>query len=72
MRAIKEIQKENNQSLKQLFRDKINGIFLIKMKEEVVTELGIELFRFFSLKYDNKQMITGNDQTPEYDICRRV
>lgn len=72
LQAIRDIQKENNQTIKQLFRDKINGNFLIKIKEEVVTKLGVELFQIFSFKYDSTQVVTGNCQTPEYDICRII
>lgn len=72
IQALKTIEKENDRTLKQLFRDKINGSFLIKIKNQVLTELGAEFFNIFSLSFDYSQIVTGNNQTPEYDICRII
>lgn len=72
MQVARAIAKENNKTLKLLFKDKINGSFLIKIKNEVLTGLGTEFCRIFSLNFDNTRVVTGDSETPEYDICRMI
>lgn len=72
IQAVNEITKENNKSLKQLFKNKINGNFLIKIKNEVVRELGAELLQIFPITFSNTTTVTGLSETPEFDICRMI
>ena len=68
----KSITEENNKTLRDLFKNKINGSFLIKVKSEVINKIGPELFYFYPIKFDNTRIMTGTDETPEYDICRII
>ena len=66
------ISKSNNETLRELFKGKINGNFLIKIKSEVLNKLGAEVFEYYPISFDNSRIITGNDETPEYDICKII
>ena len=72
MQVASDIARENKKSLKQIFNGKINGSFLIKIKNLVITELGDRLFRFMPLPETNAQIVTGNVVAHEYDICRMI
>lgn len=69
---INEITQETNKTLKQLFKDKINGSFLIKIKSNVINELRCQLLNYYNFIFNNIRMVTGTDETPEYDICRII
>lgn len=63
----------NNKTLRKLFETKINGSFLIKIKSEILNTLGTEaLLKYYPIHFDNARIITGTDETPEYDICRII
>lgn len=66
------IIKDNNKTLKGLFKDKINGSFLIKIKSEVLNKIGNELFDYYPMQINNAVILTGESETPEYDICRII
>lgn len=66
------INKETNKTLKQLFKGKINGSFLIKIKSAIICELGIQCFEYYHIHFDSARLVTGKDETPEYDICRII
>lgn len=69
----KDIVKNNNKLLKQLFKGKIRGNFLINIKNRVLEQLGIEGFlKYYDIRWSNKSMITGISEAPEYDICRMI
>ena len=72
MKFAKSISDENNKTIKELFKDKINGSFLIKIKNEVLNKMALDLFNYYPFQYDNKKILTGTDETPEYDICRII
>ena len=72
MKLAKSISDENNKTIKELFKDKINSSFLIKIKSEVLNKISLELFNYYPLQFDNKRILTGTDETPEYDICRII
>ena len=72
MQVASDIARENKKSLKQIFNGKINGSFLIKIKNLVITELGDRLFQFMPLPETNAQIVTGNVVAHEYDICRMI
>ena len=72
MKLVKSISDENNKTLKELFKNKINGSFLIKIKSEVLNKIAPELFNYYPLQFDNRIIMTGADETPEYDICRII
>ena len=72
MKFAKLISDENNKTIKELFKDKINGSFLIKIKSEVLNKMALELLNYYPFQFDNKKILTGRDETPEYDICRII
>lgn len=72
MKFAKLISDENNKTIKELFKDKINGSFLIKIKSEVLNKIAPELLNYYPFQFDNKKILTGTDETPEYDICRII
>ncbi len=72
IKFAKSISDENNKTIKELFKNKINGSFLIKIKSEVVNKLALEQFIYYPLRFDNKKIVTGTNETPEYDICRII
>lgn len=66
------INEETNKTLKQLFKDKINGSFLIKIKSAVMSKLSIKLFEYYYIRLDSERLVTGSNETIEYDICRII
>ena len=72
MKFAKSISDENNKTIKELFKDKIKGSFLIKIKSEVLNKMVLDLFNYYPFQFDNKKILTGTDETPEYDICRII
>lgn len=66
------INEETNKTLKQLFKGKINGSFLIKIKSAVIIKLSTQLFEYYNFHFDSERIVTGRDETPEYDICRMI
>ena len=72
MKLAKSISDENKKTIKELFKDKINVSFLIKIKSEVLNKMALELLNYYPFQFDNKKILTGRDETPEYDICRII
>lgn len=72
LQLARAISKGNNETLRILFKGKINGSFLIKIKSEVLNKLKAEVLKYYPISFDNSRIITGNDETPEYDICRII
>lgn len=71
--AVKNIAEQNNTALKRIFGERIRKNFLIQIKEQVLKELGFEnLMRYYDLRWSDEEMITGNGEAPEYDICRMI
>lgn len=66
------INEENNRILKQLFKDKINRNFLIKIKKSVIIELREQMFECYPNMFNYSTVVTGREETPEYDICRII
>lgn len=68
----KVINEETNKTLKQLFKGKINGSLLIKIKSSVIIKLSTQLLEYYNFRFDSERIVTGHDETPEYDICRMI
>ncbi|MCI9626148.1 MAG: hypothetical protein HFI90_05130 [Clostridia bacterium] len=66
------INKEINQILKEFFKSRINGSFLIKIKNRVITKFGLQLFECYPNIFNPSTVVTGNEETIEYDICRII
>lgn len=72
LKYAKAISKENDKTLKEVFKGRINGSFLIKIKNEVFNKLGRDILRYYPIRFDNSLIMTGTDETPEYDVCRMI
>lgn len=70
--SVQGISKNNDKLLRELLKSKINGSFLIKIKSEVLSKLRADTFKYYPLHFDNVRIMTGTDETPEYDICRII
>lgn len=68
----KKITEENNKTLREIFKNKINGSFLIKIKSAIFDKIEHDLPLLYSFDFNNVRMITGMDETPEYDICKMI
>ena len=62
----------HKQILKDLFKNKINGSFLIKIESMVFKRMGADMFNYYSLQFDPDSIATGISEAPEYDICRMI
>lgn len=72
MEELKAINESSHKALKQIFKGRINGSFLIKMETAVLTEFGPSIFDYYKFTFDAKAIVAGRDETPEYDICRMI
>lgn len=70
--VVEQIQRKNNRSLKDLFKNDIRGSFLIEMKYRVLNELGESFFTLYDFSWSDEHMVTGNGPEPEYDICKHI
>ncbi len=70
--SLCDAAKENNKTFKKLFKGKINGSFLIKIKSEVVSALGNDLLNYYPLDFSKESALTGNTDAAEYDICKLI
>lgn len=72
MGGLNAISENNHRALKQIFKDKINGGFLIKTEAAVLSELGPHILKYYPISFNYEAIVTGMDETPEYDICRMI
>lgn len=66
------IQRQNNRSLKELFKDDIRGSFLIDIKYRVLNAIGPTLLSLYDFNFSEERMVTGVGPEPEYDICKHI
>lgn len=67
-----QINEVGDRTLRELFKGKINGSFLIKIKCIVVNTIGTKIFNYYPIQLDNASIVTGTDDAPLYDICRMI
>ena len=73
MPNLEAITEQNNKILKDFFKNKIKGYFLIDIKDQVMKKLGFEnLIKYYNFRWSNESMITGISEATEYDICRMI
>lgn len=73
MQGLTAIEEQNNKMLKQMFKGRIQGNFLMSIKKRVMEELGIEgLLKYYDFCWSGERMVTGIGEAPEYDICRMI
>ena len=66
------IQRQNNRSLKDLFKNDIRGSFLIEIKYRVFNVIAERFFELYDLRWSDERMVTGIGPEPEYDICKHI
>lgn len=66
------IQRQNNRSLKELFKNDIRGSFLIDIKYRVFNAIAEKFFELYDLRWSDERMVTGIGTEPEYDICKHI
>ncbi len=66
------IQRQNNRSLKDLFKNDIRGSFLIDIKYRVFNAIAEKFFELYDLRWSDERMVTGVGPEPEYDICKHI
>ena len=66
------IQRQNNRSLKELFKNDIRGSFLIDIKYRVFNAIAEKFFELYDLRWSDERMVTGIGPEPEYDICKHI
>lgn len=66
--------KKHNKEIKNFFNGKINGNFLINIKTKVFEKIPMDIINLYPINnyFDNKSIITGTNETAEYDICRLI
>jgi len=69
---INEFKKDQDKALKNIFRDEINGSFLIKILYRVIDKLGTGLFNYYPRTLTMENSLSGNQNIAEYDICRMI
>lgn len=67
-----QIQRQNNRSLKELFKNDIRGSFLIDIKYRVLNAIAEKFFELYDLRWSDERMVTGIGPEPEYDICKHI
>ena len=66
------IQRLNNRSLKELFKNDIRGSFLIDIKYRVLNAIAEKFFELYDLRWSDERMVTGIGPEPEYDIYKHI
>lgn len=72
LKQLKQIQKENEQSLRRIFDKKIKQSFLIDMLHRVTDTMGADVTKYYDLSINNDKMISGDMGGLEYEICRTI
>ena len=70
----KNIEQQNNRTLKELFKGYIIGSFLIDIKYRVIKELGEKLLTLYDFNFQHhiNDLVTPKDTNSEYDICKHI
>lgn len=55
-----------------MFAGKIDGDFLIDVKDRVMKELGLDLLKYYDFRWSEERSVTGIGGAAEYDICRMI
>ena len=58
------IQRQNNRSLKELFKNDIRGSFLIDIKYRVFNAIAEKFFELYDLRWSDERMVTGIGPEP--------
>ena len=69
---VKEIEKDQNLALRNLFKNEIKPNFLIKIYNKVKEKLGNNLIKYYNLTLTLENSLSGNIDNIEYDICKMI
>lgn len=72
LQLCKAVCENNDKTFRELFKGKINGSFLVKIKGEILRRLGMGFLKYFPIQLDNTKIMTGTGEAAEYDICRMI
>ena len=72
LEQMKQIQRENEQSLRRMFDSKIKQNFLIDMLHRVTDSMGPDVAKYYDLTINTDKMISGDMGGIEYEICRII
>ena len=73
MPDLRAVAEHNNDALKRVFKGRIEGCFLIEIKDHVMKDLGLHNFmKYYDFRWSDERMITGIGEAAEYDICRMI
>lgn len=72
LQITERIQRQNNRTLKELFKDDIRGSFLIDIKYRVLNAIGQTILSLYDFNFSEERMVTPGDSAPEYDICKHI
>ena len=72
LQITERIQRQNNRTLKELFKDDIRGSFLIDIKYRVLNAIGQTILSLYDFNFSEERMVTGVGPEPEYDICKHI
>lgn len=66
------IRRQNDRTLKELFKEDIRGPFLIDIKYRVLNAIEQTLLYLYDFNFSEERMVTPGDSAPEYDICKHI
>ena len=72
MKLLENQRLKDNKELKDIFRNEIKGNFLIDIKSRVEAAIGPVILNFYDFDYSEKAVLTGNDSTVQYELCKMI
>lgn len=73
MPDIEVIAEQHNTALRDMFKEKIKGYFLIDIKDRVMKALRFDgLIKYYDFRWSEERLVTGIGGAAEYDICRII
>lgn len=64
--------RKRNDATKEIFKNRIHPNFLIKIRDEVLSSFGDNLFNFYTPYINLNHIISGDYDSSDYDICRII
>ena len=72
IQSLEKHNKNRNSKFKELFREEINGPFLIGIKGRVLDNLSEEVLKLYDFVFTEEKLWTGADNTVDYEICKMI
>ena len=72
MMIPEKIKDERARVIREVFRNKIKINFLLKVTDIIRERIGVEILKYYDMRFDNTNLISGTVQAPDYDICRMI